>query len=213
MVSEAMLITRSLSFAYTKNADFTFPDIELKTGQHLLVLGKSGIGKTTLLHLMAGLLRPVSGSIEVMGTQLQDLTGAQLDRFRGKNLGLIFQQPHFIEVLSLQENLALVSYLARGKKDTARIKQVIESLGLGQKLFEKPGRMSQGERQRAAIAMAVVNSPKLILADEPTSNLDDENCQKVVALLKSQAAASAAQLIIITHDKRIKQHFQNRLEL
>ncbi len=208
-----MFKTQSLFFAYNQQTAFRFPDIELEAGENLLVLGESGIGKTTLLHLMAGLLQPKSGSVELMGTVLHDLSSARLDSFRGRHIGLVFQRPHFVQALSLQENLALVQFLAGKSRDKNRINEVLNRLGIGHKLREKPYRLSQGEQQRAAIALAVINSPQLILADEPTSSLDDKNCAKVAALLKEQASVTGAQLIIITHDQRLKDQFQNTLTL
>ena len=208
-----MFKTRSLFFTYNKSAYFSFPDINLAAGEDLLILGESGIGKTTLLHLMAGLLRPESGSVELMGTRLHDLPTEKLDRFRGQYIGLVFQRPYFVHALTLQENLALIQYLAGKKQDKDRIKEVIDGLGIGHKFTEKPHRMSQGEQQRASIALAVVNSPQLILADEPTSSLDDKNSMKVTTLLKEQASATGAQLIIITHDQRLKHQFHNMLQL
>ena len=136
-----------------------------------------------------------------------------LDRFRGRHIGLVFQRPHFVQALSVQENLALVQYLAGKPQDKKRIKEVLDNLGIGHKLGEKPHRLSQGEQQRAAIALAVINSPQLILADEPTSSLDNKNCAKVAQLLKEQASATGAQLIIITHDQRLKDQFKNTLSL
>jgi putative ABC transport system ATP-binding protein len=208
-----MLKTRSLHFFYNQETKFDFPDIELGDGGDLLVLGESGIGKTTLLHLLAGLLHPASGSVQLMDTMLSDLSSSQLDRFRGKHIGIVFQRPHFVQALSVQENLALVQYLARKPQDKDRIKQVLESLGIGHKLHKKPNSLSQGEQQRAAIALAVINNPQLLLADEPTSSLDDKNCARVASLLKEQAEASNAKLIIITHDQRLKRHFQNTITL
>lgn len=208
-----MFKTRSLFFAYDKSVNFSFPDIELGAGENLLVLGESGIGKTTLLHLMAGLLQPASGSVELLGTSLHQLSSTELDRFRGRNIGLVFQRPHFVHSLSLHENLALVQYLAEKKQDTNRVKKVLVSLGISHKLAEKPHRLSHGEQQRAAIALAVVNNPQLILADEPTSSLDDKNCTKVAALLKEQALETGARLIIITHDQRLKNHFKSTVQL
>ena len=207
-----MFKTRSLVFAYHPPTEFRFPDIDLEAGQNLLVLGESGIGKTTLLHLMAGFLRPASGRVELMGTALHELSSARLDRFRGRHIGLVFQRPHFVGALSVQENLALVQYLS-GQQDNKRIGQVLESLGVGHKRHEKPHRLSQGEQQRVAIALAVVNRPQLILADEPTSSLDDKNCTKVATLLREQATATGTHLIIITHDQRLKSRFQNTLTL
>lgn len=208
-----MLKTRSLMFAYNKTNNFRFPDIDLGEREDLLILGESGIGKTTLLHLISGLLKPNAGSIELMGTVLSELPQGKLDLFRGRHIGLVFQRPHFVGALSLLENMALVQYLAGKKQDKARIKKVLDDLGIGHKLTEKPYRLSQGEQQRAAIALAVVNSPQLILADEPTSSLDDKNCMKVLTLLKDQSHATGAQLIIITHDQRLKDMFKNTIKL
>lgn len=213
MKKKKMFKTQSLFFAYNAQTCFYFPDIELSAGEDLLILGESGIGKTTLLHLMAGLLQPKSGSVELMGTKLQELSTGKLDRFRGQHIGLVFQRPHFIHALSLQENLTLAQYLAGNRQDTNRIRKVLESLGIDRKLSGKPHRLSQGEQQRAAIALAVINNPQLILADEPTSSLDDNSCTKVASLLKEQASATGAQLIIITHDQRLKKQFQNTLHL
>ncbi|MCB0794500.1 MAG: ATP-binding cassette domain-containing protein [Flavobacteriales bacterium] len=208
-----MLRTRSLSFAYDAQQEFRFPDMQLDAGEKLLILGDSGIGKTTLLHLIAGLLRPRSGSVELQGTVLQDLSVQELDRFRGRHIGLVFQRPHFVQALSARENLELVQYLAGRPRDRQRIEAVAESLGIGNKLRERPHTISQGEQQRVAIALAVINHPQLILADEPTASLDDKNCEKVAALLEDQAAATGAQLIIITHDQRLKERFTNTLTL
>lgn len=208
-----MFKTRSLFFTYDTSDHFSFPDIELEAGENLLVLGESGIGKTTLLHLMAGLLRPASGSVELMDTSIHKLSSTQLDRFRGQHIGLVFQRPYFVRSLSLQENLTLVQYLSRKKQDVNRINKVLDSLGISHKLNKKPHQLSQGEQQRAAIALAVINNPKLILADEPTSSLDDKNCTKVANLLKEQALETGAGLVIITHDQRLKSHFHNTVQL
>jgi len=208
-----MFKTQSLFFAYDQDTEFHFPDIELGAGENLLILGESGIGKTTLLHLIAGLLRPKSGKIELMGTVLHELSSTKLDRFRGRHIGIVFQKPHFVQALSVQENMALVQYLAKKTQDKKRIKEVLESLGIGNKLHEKPNNLSQGEQQRASIALAVVNNPQLILADEPTSSLDDKNCAKVADLLKEQAQLTGAPLLIITHDQRLKEQFQKAITL
>ncbi|MEM6525247.1 MAG: ATP-binding cassette domain-containing protein [Bacteroidota bacterium] len=208
-----MLNTRSLTFAYDHENTFSFPDISLEQGEDLLILGPSGIGKTTLLHLLAGLLFPKSGHVELMGTVLHDLPTKQLDQFRGTHIGLVFQRPHFVRSLSLQENLALVQYLAGKKQDQKRLKEVLRSLDIESKQSKRPYSLSQGEQQRATIAMAVLNDPQLILADEPTASLDNDNCENVVTLLKDQAASTGAQLVIITHDRRLKVHFKNHIEL
>jgi len=208
-----MLKTDSLSFSYNASTNFSFPDISLSTKEDLLILGESGIGKTTLLHLIAGLLKPESGSVELLNISLGKLSSTKLDRFRGQHIGLVFQQPHFVGALTLQENLQLVQYLSGKKQSVENIETVTERLGISHKLKEKTQRMSQGEQQRVSLALAVINNPELILADEPTSSLDDKNCMKVAKLLKQQAAETGAALIIITHDQRLKNLFKNQIHL
>jgi len=208
-----MISVQSLQFAYNGSARFHFPDIAIDQHEHLLVLGASGIGKTTLLHLMAGLLKPRAGKIEINNTNICLLSSQQMDRFRGKNIGLVFQRPYFVDSLSLKENLMLIQHLAGLPRNKERINEVLARLGIDDKLQQKTHRLSQGEQQRAAIGMAIINQPKVILADEPTSSLDDNNCQKVAALLKEQALTTQAHLVIITHDQRLKSSFQNSIEL
>jgi len=208
-----MFKTSSLFFAYNASNYFRFPDVKLAAGEDLLILGESGIGKTTFLHLMAGLLRPKSGNLELLDTALEKLSTSKLDTFRGKHIGLVFQRPHFVSALTLRENLRLVQYLSGNKQSFKSIEAVTERLGIAHKLEEKTQRMSQGEQQRAALTMAVVNNPSLILADEPTSSLDDKNCMRVAELMKQQAAETRAALIIITHDKRLKSSFTNQIQL
>lgn len=208
-----MFTTRSLTFSYNAAVGFQFPDMELKDGQDLLLLGASGIGKTTLLHLIAGLIHPDSGHITLDDTRITELSSKQLDRFRGQHIGLVFQRPHFVQALNLEENLLLVQYLAGKKQDKQRVKAVLDRLGIGGKIKQYPHSMSLGEQQRATIAQALINEPRLILADEPTSSLDDENCNRVASLLKEQAAATHAHLVIITHDSRLKQVFEHTINL
>lgn len=208
-----MLSTHSLSFEYDQNNQFEFPDLMLKEGDNLLVLGESGIGKTTLLHLVSGLLKPKIGKVTIDGTDISRLGGEELDAFRGSSIGIVFQRPHFIHSLTLAENLALIQFLGKKKADPVRIKLVLETLGILSKSKVKPHLLSQGEQQRAAIALAVINQPKLILADEPTAALDDKNCIKVVELLKSQTKRNQASLVIITHDQRLKTEFKDSVTL
>ncbi len=207
-----MISTKGLNFRYNEQASFSFPDINLGKDENLLIIGSSGIGKTTLLHLLAGLLESNSGSINLYGQDISKLTQHQIDKFRGKNIGIVFQKPHFVNSLTVKENLQLAQYLGN-KKDQNRIVDILSSLDILDKENKKPKKLSQGEKQRASIAMAIVNSPKLILADEPTSSLDDENCDRVIKLLKKQASEFKAQLIVITHDNRLKKHFKKSIKL
>ena len=207
-----MISTKGLNFKYNEQASFSFPDINLGKDENLLIIGSSGIGKTTLLHLLAGLLESNSGAINLYGQDISKLTQHQIDKFRGQNIGIVFQKPHFVNSLTVKENLQLAQYLGN-KKDQNRIVDILSSLDILDKENKKPKKLSQGEKQRASIAMAIVNSPKLILADEPTSSLDDENCDRVIKLLKKQASEFKAQLIVITHDNRLKKHFKKSIKL
>ena len=207
-----MIKTESLKFSYDRKKYFDFPDINLDSGENLLIIGNSGIGKTTLLHLLAGILKPESGSIIVSGTDISKFSDTELDKFRGDNIGIVFQKPHFISSLTINENLKLAKYLSPSKT-SGDAKKILESLNIKDKYQHKPNQLSEGEKQRASIALALINSPSLILADEPTSSLDDFNCDNVIKLLKKQAKDHKAQLIVITHDARLKKHFKNNLNL
>jgi putative ABC transport system ATP-binding protein len=207
-----MIKTKDLEFNYDNQVFFKFPNINLKSNEDLLIIGSSGIGKTTLLHLFAGLLNSNSGSIELFGKELNQLSSHQLDRFRKNNIGIVFQRPHFVNSLTVKENLQLAQYIGN-KKNNNRIDSILKNLNILDKSNKKTNLLSQGEKQRASIALAIVNSPKLILADEPTSSLDDSNCSNVIKLLKKQATEYGAQLIVITHDSRLKKHFNKSIEL
>ena len=207
-----MIKTESLKFSYDGKKYFDFPDINLDSGENLLIIGNSGIGKTTLLHLLAGILKPESGSINISGTDISKFSDTELDKFRGDNIGIVFQKPHFISSLTINENLKLAKYLSPSKT-SGDAKKILESLNIRDKYQQKPNQLSEGEKQRASIALALINSPSLILADEPTSSLDDFNCDNVIKLLKTQAKDHKAQLIVITHDARLKKHFKNNLNL
>ena len=207
-----MIKTESLKFSYDGKKYFDFPDINLDSDENLLIIGNSGIGKTTLLHLLAGILKPDSGSINISGTDISKFSDTELDKFRGDNIGIVFQKPHFISSLTINENLKLAQYLS-SSKTSVDAKKILESLNINDKYQQKPNQLSEGEKQRASIALALINSPSLILADEPTSSLDDFNCDNVIKLLKTQAKDHKAQLIVITHDARLKKHFKNNLNL
>lgn len=190
-----------------------FPDVTCVPGSHWLMLGSSGSGKTTLLHLMAGLMRPSSGIITIEGKEITKISSSELDKFRGQKIGLILQQPHLIQSLSIGENLRAAAYFAGNRITDKRIDDILNEVGIESKIDSFPRQLSQGERQRVGIARAIVNRPKLILADEPTSALDDQNTTKVLELLKREAESMNAILMIVTHDNRLKPHFDNQIIL
>jgi ABC-type lipoprotein export system ATPase subunit len=208
-----MIAVNNIKYNYSGSNSIEFPDFSFNQGEHALILGQSGCGKTTLLHLMCGILKPKSGTITIDGQNLANLSGAQLDKFRGKKIGIIFQTPHFADALTVKENLNLAQYLAGRPKNDAEIKSILEDLSISHKLKSSVKALSQGEKQRVTIARALINKPTLILADEPTSALDDKNCEAVVNLLKSQAQKQNATLLIVTHDNRLNQMFNQKLIL
>ncbi|MCC5869285.1 MAG: ABC transporter ATP-binding protein [Gammaproteobacteria bacterium] len=202
-----------LRFDYGDGQLLTFPDCEVPAGQHCLILGPSGCGKSTLLHLIAGLLKPTGGHVELAGQRVDALRGASLDRFRGRHVGLVFQRLHLLPALSVADNLLLAQGLAGMPRNRARVNELLERLGVAHRAHARPDDLSFGQAQRVALARAVINSPPVILADEPTSNLDDGNTQEVLNLLQAEASRSGASLIVATHDRRIRDAFDLRLEL
>ena len=208
-----MLRTQGLNFSYPQGEQLLFPNLNCKDGEHCLILGQSGSGKTTLLHLIAGLRTAQAGSVLLNDTNMAELNAAQLDRFRGKNIGIVFQQSHFVRSLTLEENLLLAQRLAGVPLNPSRVVSLLTQLNLEHKLRAKPETLSIGEQQRAAIARAILNQPALILADEPTSALDDANTEQVIQLLQEQAASVNAMLLIVTHDNRLKTRFTQQIQL
>lgn len=208
-----MIHSTVLQFAYDKEKDFTFPIISGSVEEPCLILGPSGCGKSTLLHLLGGLMKPISGTINVNEQDITKLSGTALDQFRGKHIGIIFQKPHFIRSLNVLDNLLVAPYFAGGTVDINKALLILEGLGLGDKIKQAPGTLSQGEQQRLSIARVLINEPAVILADEPTSALDDENCTEVIRLLTNKAKSSNSALIIVTHDGRLKDQISNQIHL
>ena len=208
-----MIAVRGLVHRYGAVQALRLPDWQVVQGQRWLVLGRSGCGKSTLLHVLAGLVRPSEGQVNVFDIDLLSLKGNQLDRWRGANVGIVLQALHLVKHLTVAENLRLAQYLARLPQDDARVADTLAALGIGDKATRRPAQLSQGEQQRVAIARAVVNRPRLLLADEPTANLDDEAASAAVELLAEQAARYNATLVVATHDARVKQNFEKKLSL
>ncbi len=186
---------------------------QVDRGQKWLLLGPSGCGKTTVLHLLAGFLIPSTGTVCILGQDLAKLSTTERDRFRGGVMSVVFQSRHLVSALSVEGNLQLACELARTSYSRTKTGQILERLGIGRLGGRKPHELSGGEAQRVAIARALVTDPKVLLADEPTANLDDANASAVVDLLASEAERLEATLIVATHDGRVLEHFERHLVL
>src|SRR5258708_1858474 len=208
-----MFALEGIRHAYNGKEVLRLDEWSVGQGEHWLILGQSGSGKTTLLHILAGILAPSEGGVSVAGKDLGRLSASELDRFRGRHIGIVFQRLHLIPSLTVLGNLHLAQYLAGCTQDPQSAHRLLASLGLADKSHSRPQALSFGQSQRAAVARAVVNKPGLILADEPTSNLDDRRAAAALGVLLAQARACNATLVIATHDRRIKDRFEHRLTL
>ena len=208
-----MIALNAVAHNYENVHKIGFKDWQVDDGSQWLLLGASGSGKTTLLHILTGILKPRQGSVVINGTSIYDLSSKHLDQFRGRNIGIIFQRPHLIKSLTIKENLVMAQSFANLPTNLNRVQEVLASLGIADKKDAYPSELSQGQLQRVSIARAVINRPTLLIADEPTSSLDDKNAVAVLELLIDQSGINQATLIVATHDKRVKDAFTNTYEL
>lgn len=208
-----MIRALNLQYKYPGRNSLVFPDISCKATQQLLITGPSGSGKTTLLHLLAGLRLPHSGEVFVQENSLSGMSSSKRDQFRGKYIGIVFQQMHFVGALNVLENITLQQYMAGQAENRKRAEELLDRLGLIDKKYQAIHRLSLGEQQRVALARALVNKPAVVLADEPTSSLDDANCLRVVKLLEELTASENAALVVVTHDQRLKELISNQVAL
>jgi len=204
-----MIALKSVSFSYKDSSNLSFKDWDIRTGEQWLLLGNSGSGKSTLLHILTGILKPGHGEVLINDTSLYQLSDKKRDRFRGQHIGVVFQKAHLIRSFTVKENILLAQSFAGLPEDGGRIDEVLDSLGMMGCKNSYPHQLSQGQLQRVAIARAVVNKPALLLADEPTSSLDDNNTAAVLELLMTQSALNQSTLVVATHDKRVKDMFTN----
>ena len=208
-----MVEVENLEHGFGGRTVLDLPSWQVGAGERCLVAGRSGSGKSTLLHLLAGLAMPRAGAVRVGGQDLAALSASARDRFRGRSVGLLLQSFHLLDTLSVIDNVRLARRLAGLPEDRARCREVLEQLGVAGLARARPSTLSHGQAQRVALARAVVNRPSVILADEPTSSLDDESCERVAALVEAEAARHGATLVVATHDSRIRGRFERSLSL
>jgi putative ABC transport system ATP-binding protein len=206
---------QGVEVSYSRDAMIKLPDLALQAQDELVLVGPSGSGKTTLLHVLAGLLKPTKGNVQIAGHDLTTMRESMLERFRAKTVGIVFQDFHLIDGYTALENV-MVSLAAAGEPlGTARqkAKVLLAELGLEHRLYHRPKQLSTGERQRVAIARATATHPLLLLADEPTANLDRSKAETAIRLLREAAQRSKAILVVATHDPLVKDAFSKRIEL
>ncbi len=208
-----MIRIEQLRFGYRNNDVLRLDEFVVDPQSHVLVVGPSGCGKTTLLHLIAGLLLPTAGRVIVSGQDLSRLSPRARDRFRGQQIGVVLQQFHLLPTLTAVQNLLVAQSIAGLPVDRTAAHAMLNTLGVDERIDAYPHQLSVGQQQRVAIARALVNRPKLLLADEPTSNLDDEACAAVADLLLEAAHRQGASLVIATHDTRLKSRISRQLVL
>lgn len=209
-----MIRLEQLHFGYNGGADvLRLDEFVLEAESNVLIVGPSGCGKTTLLHLIAGLLLPTRGSVVVDGQDLSALSPPARDRFRGRHIGIVLQQFHLLPTLTAVQNLLVAQSIAGLPVNRTAAEAMLRALGVDERIDAYPHQLSVGQQQRIAIARALVNRPKLLLADEPTSNLDDEACASVADLLLGATQQHAVSLVIATHDSRLKSKIARQLAL
>lgn len=208
-----MIKLTKAEYVFNNGLKISFPEITLGNEEELLLTGNSGSGKTTLMNIIGGLLKPTNGQLYLHDKDFYDLPEHKRDKLRGRHIGIIFQKSILINSLTVQKNLELVRYTAGLKSNKELLKDLMQSLDIYEKRNNMPEELSTGEKQRVGIARAFAIEPDLVLADEPTSSLDDERTEQVMMLLKNSTRNQQASLLVTTHDQRVKRNFSNIINL
>ncbi len=197
-----MIITKNINKSYGELSVLKDVSLEINRGEIVSIVGASGAGKTTLLQIMGTLSRPDSGTIEIAGQRVDKLNDATLSHFRNQNIGFVFQFHHLLPEFNALENVCIPGYIAKRDRSevTARAKELLELLDMQDRMYHKPSEMSGGEQQRIAIARALINSPSVILADEPSGNLDSKNREDLHKLFLTLRDTLGQTIVIVTHD-------------
>jgi ABC-type lipoprotein export system ATPase subunit len=214
-----MLLLENIKKSYLEANGHVLPILDIprfavEAGEQMLLIGQSGCGKTTLLHVIAGISTPDAGTVRLDGLDVSQLSEAGRDRFRAAKLGYVFQTFNLLPGFTALENVLLGMTFARGRRDVGRAKHLLERVGLSHREQHKPRQMSVGEQQRVAVARALANRPKLLLADEPTANVDPGNQQKIIELIRETCREEKISLVMVTHSLEIAAQFPrvDRLE-
>lgn len=203
-----MIKINNLSKKFDEECNIRIKDTAFKDGRSYVLLGPSGCGKSTMLNMITGVITPTTGNVFIDGTEITKLTQQEKDAYRLKNIGYIFQDFKLIDDMTVEDNLNL---LKLGDVDCLPIDEVLESVGIKGKRKNKVKHLSGGERQRVAIARALIKQPKIIIADEPTGNLNFENGKKVIELLMKASKKFSNTMIVVTHDDRLVEYFDEAL--
>lgn len=214
-----MLLLENVKKSYREpNGDvlrvLDIPRFELPRGEQMVLLGRSGCGKSTLLHVIAGISRPDAGRILLDGVEISRLSEVGRDKVRALKLGYVFQTFNLLPGFNALENVLLGMTFARGRRDVPRARSLLERVGLTSRWHHKPSALSVGEQQRVAVARALANRPSLLLADEPTANVDPANQQKIVDLIRTTCREENVSLLMVTHAMEVAGQFDRveRLE-
>lgn len=208
-----MLKIENLTIQHNSETTLQYPDFELEQGEELVITGPSGTGKTTLLHLLAGLLTPTSGVVQFGDLAVSRVNEVKREAYRRQTVGYVFQDFYLMPGLSALENVELGLRVANIQQPQQKATAALKQLDLGHRLRNYPTDLSTGERQRVAVARAVAHQPKLLLVDEPTAHLDRDRAQGALELLKETAKQLAATLVVVTHDPLVVEAMSRRLEL
>ncbi len=207
-----MLLLKDLEKSFVEPDGTQLPilniaEFRVSAGEQMVIVGRSGCGKTTLLHIIAGITRADQGMVQIDGLDIVRLSEAGRDQFRAQNIGYVFQTFNLLPGFSALENVVLGMTFARGKSDAARARQLLERVGLKHRMTHKPSMLSVGEQQRVAVARALANRPKLLLADEPTANVDARNQQQIVDLIRETCREENVTLMLVTHTPEVSAQF------
>jgi ABC-type lipoprotein export system ATPase subunit len=208
-----VLSLNKLEFSFNEKPLINIEEFKVRTRERIAIMGPSGCGKSTFIHLVAGLLKPQKGTIKIKNQDITKLEEWKIDRLRGQSLGIVFQRLHLLPSISILDNLLLAQKLARTTVDRQSAIELLKRLDLEEWINKFPHHLSQGQAQRAAIARAVIHKPALVIGDEPTSALDDDNAQEAIRLLNELSENVGFALLIVTHDKRVRDSMDSVLSL